>query len=316
VHPPNTIIAALGIFAALAAGTAGAYPDKPVHYYLAFSAGGESDIAARFQQQVFRKRYSQEMIIEYKLGAGGGVAWSQLNGMPGDGYTIMGVNLPHIVLQPMEGLVQYKTDDIVPVYWFHYTPDAIVVAADSPYKTFQELVKAAKERPGIITLAGSGTNSANHLAHEKFNVLAGVKTTYVPFKGTGDLTPAVLGQHVTGAMSYITFAIQQKGKLRALAVATEKRHPQLPDAPTFRELGLDWVDGAYRGIAVPKSTPPAVRKQVSDMMDVLNKEPDMRAQMTDGGYEPVDITVDKIPAFMAERSREYIDIAKRMGLVK
>ncbi len=236
--------------------------------------------------------------------------------MPGDGYTIMGVNLPHIVLQPMEGLVQYKTDDIVPVYWFHYTPDAIVVAADSPYKTFQELVKAAKERPGIITLAGSGTNSANHLAHEKFNVLAGVKTTYVPFKGTGDLTPAVLGQHVTGAMSYITFAIQQKGKLRALAVATEKRHPQLPDAPTFRELGLDWVDGAYRGIAVPKSTPPAVRKQVSDMMDVLNKEPDVRAQMTDGGYEPVDITVDKIPAFMAERSREYIDIAKRMGLVK
>ena len=316
MHPPNTIIAALGIFAALAAGTAGAYPDKPVHYYLAFSAGGESDIAARFQQQVFRKRYSQEMIIEYKLGAGGGVAWSQLNGMPGDGYTIMGVNLPHIVLQPMEGLVQYKTDDIVPVYWFHYTPDAIVVAADSPYKTFQELVKAAKERPGIITLAGSGTNSANHLAHEKFNVLAGVKTTYVPFKGTGDLTPAVLGQHVTGAISYITFAIQQKGKLRALAVATEKRHPQLPDAPTFRELGLDWVDGAYRGIAVPKSTPPAVRKQVSDMMDVLNKEPDMRAQMTDGGYEPVDITVDKIPAFMAERSREYIDIAKRMGLVK
>ncbi len=316
MHPPNTIIAALGIFAALAAGTAGAYPDKPVHYYLAFSAGGESDIAARFQQQVFRKRYSQEMIIEYKLGAGGGVAWSQLNGMPGDGYTIMGVNLPHIVLQPMEGLVQYKTDDIVPVYWFHYTPDAIVVAADSPYKTFQELVKAAKERPGIITLAGSGTNSANHLAHEKFNVLAGVKTTYVPFKGTGDLTPAVLGQHVTGAMSYITFAIQQKGKLRALAVATEKRHPQLPDAPTFRELGLDWVDGAYRGIAVPKSTPPAVRKQVSDMMDVLNKEPDVRAQMTDGGYEPVDITVDKIPAFMAERSREYIDIAKRMGLVK
>jgi len=316
VHPPNTIIAALGIFAALAAGTAGAYPDKPVHYYLAFSAGGESDIAARFQQQVFRKRYSQEMIIEYKLGAGGGVAWSQLNGMPGDGYTIMGVNLPHIVLQPMEGLVQYKTEDIVPVYWFHYTPDAIVVAADSPYKTFQELVKAAKERPGIITLAGSGTNSANHLAHEKFNVLAGVKTTYVPFKGTGDLTPAVLGQHVTGAISYITFAIQQKGKLRALAVATEKRHPQLPDAPTFRELGLDWVDGAYRGIAVPKSTPPAVRKQVSDMMDVLNKEPDVRAQMTDGGYEPVDITVDKIPAFMAERSREYIDIAKRMGLVK
>ena len=287
-----------------------------MRYYIAFSAGGESDIAARFQQQVFRKKYGQEMIIEYKPGAGGGLAWSQLNGMPADGHTIMGVNLPHIVLQPMEGQVQYKTEDLAPVYWFHYTPDAIVVASDSPYRTFQDLVRAAKDKPGSITLAGSGTNSANHLAHEKFNVLAGIKTTYVPFKGTGDLTSAVIGQHVTGAMSYITFGIQQKGKLRTLAVATERRHPQLPDVPTFRELGFDWVDGAYRGIGVPKSTPPALRKQVSDMIDAINKDPEMRKQMIDGGFEPVDISMDRIPAFMQERSKEYVDMARRMGLLK
>src|SRR5258706_15126 len=142
MHRLRTILASLGVLAALASGAALAYPDKPVHYYIGFAAGGESDIAARFQQQVFRKKYSHEMLIEYKPGAGGGLAWAQLNGMPADGYSIMGVNLPTIVLQPMEGEVQYKTEDIAPVYWFHYTPDAIVVAADSPYKTFPDLVKA------------------------------------------------------------------------------------------------------------------------------------------------------------------------------
>jgi tripartite-type tricarboxylate transporter receptor subunit TctC len=140
-----------------------AYPDKLVNYYLPFPAGGESDIAARFQQEVFRKKYKQEMIVQYKTGAGGAVAWQQLNAMPGDGYSLMGINLPHIVLQPLEGLVQYKTEDLTPVYWFHYTPDAIIVPIDSPYKTFHDLVAAAKAKPAEITLAGSGTNSANQI---------------------------------------------------------------------------------------------------------------------------------------------------------
>ena len=310
------IAVSFGIFAALAACDAAAYPDKPVHYYIGFAAGGESDIAARFQQQVFRRKYSHEMLIEYKPGAGGGLAWAQLNGMPADGYTIMGVNLPTIVLQPMEGEVQYKTEDIVPVYWFHYTPDAIVVAADSPYKTFPDLVKAAKEKPGTLSFAGSGTNSANHLAHEKLDVLAGIKTIYAPFKGTGDLTSSVLGQHVTGAVSSITLAIQLRGKARALAVATEKRHPQLPDVPTFKELGFNWVGGAYRGVAVPKSTPPAIRKEVSEMIEALNKDPELRKQMEDGGFVVVDISLDGMPAFMQQQSKEYIEMARRMGLLK
>ncbi|HMH18763.1 MAG TPA: tripartite tricarboxylate transporter substrate binding protein [Burkholderiales bacterium] len=316
MHRLRTIFASLAVLASFASGAADVYPDKPVHYYIGFAAGGESDIAARFQQLAFRKKYSHEMIIEYKPGAGGGLAWAQLNGMPADGYTIMGVNLPTIVLQPMEGEVQYKTDDIVPVYWFHYTPDALVVANDSPYKTFRDFVNAAKQKPGQLSLAGSGTNSANHLAHEKLDVLAGIKTIYAPFKGTGDLTSSVIGQHVTGAMSSITFAIQLRGKVRALAVATEKRHPQLPDVPTFKELGFNWVGGAYRGVAVPKSTPPALRKQVSDMIAAINKDPELRKQMEDGGFEVVDVSLDKMPAFMQEQSKEYIEMARRMGLLK
>ena len=88
------------------------YPEKPVRYYIAFAPGGESDIAARLQQLVWRRKHGQELVVESKPGAGGALAWSQLNNFPGDGYTIMGTNMPHLVLQPLEGNVQYQTDDI------------------------------------------------------------------------------------------------------------------------------------------------------------------------------------------------------------
>jgi tripartite-type tricarboxylate transporter receptor subunit TctC len=295
---------------------AAAWPDKPVRYVIPFPPGGESDIAARFQQIKFKQKFNQELIVESKAGAGGALAWAQLNAMPGDGYAVMGINLPHIVLQPLEGNVQYKTDELQSVYWFHFTPDALVVTNESPYKTLAEFIAAAKAKPGALTIAGSGTNSANHVAHERLNDLAGIKTTYVPFKGTGDLISSVLGGHVNATMSYVTFAQTQKGKVRVLAVATEKRHPLYPDVPTFKEAGLNWVDGAYRGVAVPKSTPAEIQKQVSDAFDAINKDAEFRKQMIDGGFEPIDITLDKVPAFLAQRKKDYEDIARRMGLLK
>jgi len=307
---------ALGLVAALALGTASAYPDKPIQYIIPFAPGGESDITARMQAQVFAAKYKQQMIVLNRPGAGGGLIWGQLNTMPADGYTISGVNLPHIVLQPLEGNVQYRTDDIAPVYFFQYTADAIVVPESSPFKTFQDLAKAAKDNPEKVTLAGSGTFSANHMATERLNKLLGVKITYVPFKGTGDLSASVAGGHVSGAMSYLPFAIQQKGKMRPLVIATEKRHPVFPDVPTFRELGFNWVDGAYRGIAVPKPTPREIQKQVSDMMYAVNQDPAMRKQLAEGGYDLIDITLEQMPAFLAEKSRAYIEDAKAAGLLK
>ena len=314
-----TIASAILATALLYSGTAAAQgcPEKNISYWQAFPAGGESDISARHQQLVLKKRCpSIETIVQYKPGAGGGLMWAQINSMPADGFNVIGVNLPHIVLQPFEGQVQYKTDDVMPVYWFHYTPDALVVPADSPIKSFQDLIKAAKAQPGKLTLAGSGTNSANHAAHEKLNLVAGVQTTYVPFKGTGDMTTAVLGSHVTGAMSYSAFAINNKGKVRALAVAMDKRHPLLPDVPTFKELGFDWIDGAYRGIGMPKSTSPEARKRMSDLWAALNNEPEMKELAAKSGFELVNVGVDKMEPFMKERIRAYTEVAKRMGLTK
>src|SRR5688572_21963452 len=217
------VIAGGALAASLALPARAAYPDKPVRYIIAFAAGGESDIAARLQQGVWRRKYGQELVIESKPGAGGALAWSQLNTFPGDGYTIMGTNLPHIVLQPFEGNVQYKTDDITNVHFFNYTPDGIVVRNESPFKTYQEFIAAAKANPGKLNMAGSGTNSANHAANERLNQAAGVKNTYVAFKGTGDLLSSLLGGHVDGAMSYSSLALAQKSKTRLLAVATPQR---------------------------------------------------------------------------------------------
>ena len=292
-------------------------PDKNLMYFQAFPTGGESDISARHQQVVLKKKCPKiDTVIQYKPGAGGGLMWAQMNALPGDGYTVVGINLPHIVLQPLEGQVQYKTEDITPTYWYHYTPDAIVVANDSPVKTFQDLIRMAKAQPGKLTLAGSGTNSANHAAHEKLNIVAGVQTTYVPFKGTGDLTTAVIGQHVTGAMSYSAFAINAKSKVRAIAIALEKRHPLLPDVPTFKELGFTWIDGAYRGIGMPKSTPPEARKHMSDLWAFLNNEPEMKELAFNSGFELINIGVDRMDAFMKERTQAYTEVAKRLGLTK
>jgi tripartite-type tricarboxylate transporter receptor subunit TctC len=308
---------ALLCVAAAPAAMAQACPEKNLQYWQAFPPGGESDLSARHQQVVLKKKCPAiDTIIQYKAGAGGGLMWSQMNSLPGDGYNIVGVNLPHIVFQPIEGEVQYKTADVTPVFWFHFTPDALVVPEASPHKTFADFIAAAKTSPGKMNLGGSGLNSANHASHERLNAAFGIKSTYVPYKGTGDMALAVVGNQVDGAVTYTAFAINNKGKVRALAVAMDKRHPLLPDVPTFKELGVEWVDGAYRGIGVPKSTPPEARKRLSDLWESLNNDPEMKELAAKSGFELINVGVDQMDAFMKEKTKVYTEGAQRLKLGK
>jgi tripartite-type tricarboxylate transporter receptor subunit TctC len=301
----------------MAQGVPGGCPEKNLLYWQAFPPGGESDLSARHQQVVLKKKCAAiDTIIQYKAGAGGGLMWGQMNNLPGDGLNVVGINLPHIVFQPIEGEVQYKTADITPVYWFHYTPDVLVVPENSPIKTFAEFIATAKASPGKMNLGGSGLNSANHAAHERLNAAFGIKSTYVPYKGTGDMSMAVVGAQIDGAVTYTPFAIANRGKVRALAVAMEKRHPMMPNVPTFRELGVDWVDGAYRGIGVPKSTSPEARKKLSDMWASLNNDAEMKELAAKNGFELVNVGAEQMDAFMKERTALYIEGAKRLGLGK
>jgi tripartite-type tricarboxylate transporter receptor subunit TctC len=317
------LICGLALLAPMALAQAGAAgpkltcPEKNLMYWQAFSPGGESDLSARHQQMLLKKKCpATDTIVQYKAGAGGGVMWSQMNQLPGDGLNVVGINLPHIVFQPLEGQVQYKTQDITPVFWFHYTPDILVVSEQSPIKTFADFLRVAKAEPGKVSLGGSGLNSANHAAHERLDAAFGVKTNYIPYKGTGDMATAVLGAQVDGAITYSPFAINNRGRVRPLAIAMEKRHPLLPDVPTFRELGVDWVDGAYRGIGVPKSTSAAAARRLSDMWAVINSEPEMKELAAKSGFELINIGLDQMDGFMKEKVRLYTDGAQRLGMGK
>ena len=292
-------------------------PEKNLMYWQAFPPGGESDISARHQQMVLKKKCPAiDTVVQYKAGGGGAVMWGSANTLPADGSNVYGINLPHVILQPLEGQVQYKTDDLAPVFWYHYTPDALVVPEASPYKTFADFLRAARATPDKFNLGGSALNSANHAAHERLNAAFKIKTTYVPYKGTADLANAVLGAQIDGALTYTVFAINNKARVRALAVAMDKRHPLLPDVPTFKELGVDWVDGAMRGIAVPKSTPADAKKRLSDLFAALNADPEMKELAAKSGFELINVGVDQMDAFMKERALVYGETAKMMGLGK
>ena len=314
-----TMKTSLALFLALAATSPFAQtsvcPDKNLNYWQAFPPGGESDISARHQQVVLKKKCPAiDTIVQYKAGGGGAILWSSANTLPADGLNVYGINLPHVVLQPLEGQVQYKTEDLSPVFWYHYTPDALVVPESQPVQDLCRVPEGGAGLAGKLNLGGSALNSANHAAHERLNGAFKIKTTYVPYKGTGDLANAVLGAQIDGAMTYTAFAINNKARVRALAVAMDKRHPLLPDVPTFKELGVDWVDGAMRGVAVPKSTPPELKKKLSDLFAQLNADPEMKELAAKSGFELINVGVDQMDAFMKERAQVYGETAKMMGL--
>lgn len=310
------IATAFAVTATLTTGSSAAELTGPVNYIIPFGPGGESDISARFQQPFFKDKFGQDMVISYQPGGGGAVGWASLNGLSGDGQTIMGVNLPHIIIKPAQKDVGFTTEDLNVFHMFHYTPDAIIVRADSPYQTLDDLIQDAKANPAQVTMSGSGKATANHLAHIKFDKMADIQTTYVPFKGTGAAVTALLGNQVKAEWGYSTVAATQGEEVRMLAVAMDERHPLFPDVPTFKELGYDMVGGAYRGIALPKSASAEVTKMWSDMIAEINNDPAFRQQMLDNGFAMLDIEADGMADFMAARSEEYLGDAREAGLIE
>ena len=296
--------------------TAMADINGPVNYLIPFGPGGESDISARLQQPFFKEKFGEGMVVSYQPGGGGAVGWASLNGLNGDGQTIMGVNLPHIIIKPAQKDVGFTTAGLNTFYMFHFTPDAIVVTADSPYQTLDDLIADAKANPGQVTMAGSGKASANHLAQIKFDKLAGTLTTYVPFKGTGAAVTAMLGKQTKAEWGYTTVGAKQGEAVRMLAVAMDERHPLFPDVPTFKELGYDMTGGAYRGIALPNTASAETTKMWSDMISEINADPAFQQKMLDGGFAMLDVDADGMADFMAARVEEYLKDAREAGLIK
>lgn len=312
-----TIMVLVSIFSATGSLVlADEYPSQNVNYIIPFGPGGESDITARHQQAFFKKLFGQDLIISYKPGGGGAVGWAQLNKMKGDGYNIMGINLPHIIIKPQEKAVGFTTEEITGVYMFHYTPDAICVTTDSEFKTLADMIAYAKENPGKVTFSGSGKGTANHLAQIRFDKMAGIKTTYVSFKGTGAAVAALLGNQVRAEWGYTSVGASQAEKVRMLAVAMEERHPKFPDVPTFKELGFDLISGAFRGIAVPESTPEDIRIKISDMIGEINADPEFRTRMENDGMALLDIDYKGYKDYIAEQSKVMLEAAREANIIK
>jgi tripartite-type tricarboxylate transporter receptor subunit TctC len=235
-----------------------------------------------------------------------------------DGYTIAGHNLPHTILQPMEmSNAGYKTLDLKQIYFFQQTPDVLMVRNDSPFKTLKDFIDYAKSQPaGAVTVGGSASSSANDLGTAMLGKVAGIKLTYVPFGGTGSAVPALLGGHVTALMSYSPMVVQYKDKFRFLAMASEQRMEVIPDVPTFRELGYDVVEGAYRGVAAPPGTPDNIIKYLADAFDKTMKDPEVKKKMDQNGFKTEFLGPEASTALVKKKMVEYETIMKELGRLK
>lgn len=293
-----------------------AYPERPIDYVIAFDPGGESDITARLQQEPLQEVLGTEVSVSYQPGGGGALAWSELTRTEPDGYTIMGHNLPHIILQPMmREDAGYETEDLKQVYIFQSTPNILAVRADSEYQTLDDFIAAAKENPGAISVGGSGDFSANHVGTLLLNDEAGIETTYTPFSGTGAAVPALLGGHVDALMTYTPMIEQLGDQIRVLGIATEEPMEGLEDHPTFTEQGIELVDGAYRGVAVPPETSDAIVAKLADIFAEINKDPALAEQFKEQGFVLENMGPAEATAFTQERKEVYQDLFERLGML-
>lgn len=303
---------ALAMTAIAAVGLAGAahaeYPEEPISYVIPFNPGGESDITARFQEPHLEDILGVSVNVSHRPGGGGAVAWSEFqNNAEPTGYELIGVNIPHIIGQPIQRSdAGFETDNWEIITFFHSTPNALIVPANSPFDTLEDLVEYARENPQAVTLGGSGTYSANHLDMLRLEREADIDLTYIPFSGTGPLPAALEGNHVAGIFNYTMLGVQMEDRVKVLAVASEERVPALPDAPTFKEQGYDIVGGAYRGVAAPAGTPDEIITVLEDAFAETNRR--ITEKQEPLGFVMEYITGDQVDEVISQLREAYAPI--------
>lgn len=278
----------LVVFMGIPFASGAGYPAKEITYIIAFNPGGESDIEFRVMQPFLEKAFGVRFVPEYKPAAGGALAWNFLSAAAPDGYTIGGFNAPHIITQPLTMKdINYTTDGFRYLSMIEYTPVALCVKKDFPAKNLKEFIAYAKANPGKITAGGVGKNSGPHLAVLQFQKLAGVKFTYVPFQGTGQLKPAIMGGHVDAAFTNSPAAVEMLPiGIRCLAVGADKRMQQLPDVPTFIEGGVKYTPRIDRGIFGPKGLPKDIADKIDKKLFEIVSSKEVQAKLVEGGFVP------------------------------
>ena len=284
------------------------YPTREITYMICFDPGGQSDRAARMQQPLLEKILKQKVILDYVIGGGGAIGWGELTRAKPDGYTMAGFNIPHIILQPLQQDVGYKTEQIVPVAIFQRTPLALAVLKTSPYKDYQGFIDAARKNPGTLTIGSSGTFSGFHMAALRLEKLTGVKFIHIPFTGSAREMNGFLGGNVDAIFGASDDLIKYKDKSRVLAFATESRFPGFPDVPTFRELKVDLLEAVDRGVAVPPKTPNYIIKKLEAAFLQIAANAEIQAEKKKQGLIPVAIGHDESVAYITKMTSIYKEL--------
>jgi tripartite-type tricarboxylate transporter receptor subunit TctC len=270
------------------------YPGKPITMIVPFPPGGVADIVGRPLAASMEKTLKQPVVVTNRTGAGGAVGMTAAAKAAPDGYTVL-MTLSSISIFPVSDPINgkaapYELTDFAPIALLTADPTVLVVRADSPYKTIQEFIAAAKANPGKINYSSSGVYGTLHVAMEMFANAAGIKLFHVPYQGGGPALTALLGGQVEALASGPAAAAAQMkgGKVRALASWSTERLKLLPDIPTFKELGYKDVEFyIWAGMVVPAATPAPIQQKLREAVRAAVKDPAFSGAMEKVG-SPID----------------------------
>ncbi|CAB3711116.1 Bug family tripartite tricarboxylate transporter substrate binding protein [Achromobacter marplatensis] len=315
-----TSVAAAATLALSAAASAQEWPARPITLIVPFPPGGTTDIFARTIAQHMRPALGESIVVENKPGAAGNLGVAAAARAQPDGYTIvLGSVGTQTVNQFLYGNIGFNpATDLVPLGMIASTPNVMAVAAGSPWRNLDDVMKAVKKDPGKYSYASPGIGSSVHLTGAYFESLAGLQMLHVPFKGSSAAIPAVIGGQVDILMDNLPSsmaALKPGGRLRGIAVTSAERSPAAPDLPTMAEAGLPGFEvTAWSGLYAPRGTPvPVVDKLIAAMKQAL-KSPELQQSLAQGGATPGNLFGADLAAFEVKERDKWGTLIRSRGI--
>ena len=313
------LVAALLCVSSLAAATARAadYPTRLVHIIVGYPAGGSTDIVARIIGAWLSQRLGQQFIVENKPGAGNNIGTEQVTKAAPDGYTMLLINPANAINTSLYKHLNFVfLRDIDPVANVIQVPNVMEVNPKVPAKTVAEFIAYVKANPDKINIASSGNGTSIHLSGELFKMMSGLKMTHVPYKGSAPMLTDLLAGQVQVTFDNLPSSIGhiKAGKLRALAVTTAKRSPELPDVPTVAETVPGYEASAFFGFGVPHGTLKPIVDKLNAEINAALKDPAMLKKLADLGGIPAPGTADDFKTFLANETAKWEKVVHAANL--
>ena len=291
------------------------YPSKPITIVCPYPAGGNTDQRSRQFSKFMANALGQPVIVDNKPGAGGNIGTELIARAKPDGYTIgMGNFAPLSVNPTLYKKLNYDpARDLQPICLLERGPLVLMVPPNSPFKSVQDIINAAKASPGKLSYANGGQGGSHHLSAELFKLMTGTDITNIPYKGGAPATIDLLGGQVDMMFEqmYSASANLRAGKLRALAITSKARSPLFPDIPTLHELGLkDFEVNNWQGFVAPAGTPMAIVKRLNDVCNQALQDPTIRNQLLEQGNVPGGGTPEQFAEHIKAESAKWSKLVK------